>query len=548
LSPLGHTRHRTQISNPTPAGWFRKRQFCAHALLALLGLLLFSGPPVGSETNGKNILSVEGGSRNADFVGWLGQRRPTHCIFPVDGWDHGDIGGVGYDGYRQISLATNLAKRILSGEQLERIPPITGSGHQVRVDWRQLRRWNMAVSALPPGSVVLNEPPSFWQQSERYVLAIIFMLLAQTLVILAVLWQRASRIRTEAELRESQERFRLVSDTAPVMIWMSGADKLCNFFNRGWLEFTGRPVTAELGNGWAEGVHPEDLQSCLDTYLKAFDRREPFRMEYRLRRHDGEYRWIFDQAVPRFDAQGVFAGYIGSGIDVTERKLAEEAISTVSQKLTEAQEQERSRLARELHDDINQRLALLAVNLEGLKQGLPASAADLAQKIGEASQQIADVGEDIQALSHSLHSPKLELLGFVRAAASFCKEFSDLNKVEVDFGSQDVPGELPLEISLCLFRVLQEALQNATKHSGSHSFQVLIRGGEDEVELTVHDSGVGFEPEEAIKGRGLGLTSMRERLKAVDGQFLIDSQLQKGTTLYARVPVSSRSKSAREVA
>jgi PAS domain S-box-containing protein len=494
--------------------------------------------------------SVEDGWGNADFVGWLGQRRPTYCIFPVDCLDHGGIGGVGYDGDQQISLAADLAKRVLSGERPESIPPRTGSGHQVRVDWRQLRRWNIAVSALPPGSVVLNEPPSFWQQYGRYVLAIIFMLLAQTLVILAVLWQRASRIRirTEAELRESQERFRLVADTAPLMIWMSGPDKLCTFFNRGWLGYTGRPLAAELGNGWAEGVHPEDLRKCLDAYINAFDRREPFRMEYRLRRHDGEYRWIFDQGVPRFDARGVFAGYIGSGIDVTERKLAEEAISTVSQKLTEAQEQERSRLARELHDDINQRLALLAITLESLKHGLPASAADLAQKIGEASQQIADVGEDIQALSHSLHSPKLELLGFVRAAASFCNEFSELNKVEVDFGSQDVARELPLEISLCLFRVLQEALQNATKHSGSNRFQVLIRGGEDEVELTVQDSGIGFEPEEAIKGRGLGLTSMRERLKAVDGQLLIDSQPQKGTTLCARVPVSSRTKSAREVA
>jgi PAS domain S-box-containing protein len=120
------------------------------------------------------------------------------------------------------------------------------------------------------------------------------------------------RKQAEAALRETELRFRLVADTAPVLIWMSGPDKLCNYFNQPWLEFTGRPLEMELGNGWAEGVHPEDLEMCLDTYTRAFGRHEPFRMEYRLRRHDGEHRWVFDQGVPRFNFDGSFAGYIGS--------------------------------------------------------------------------------------------------------------------------------------------------------------------------------------------------------------------------------------------
>src|SRR5262249_31899699 len=119
------------------------------------------------------------------------------------------------------------------------------------------------------------------------------------------------RKRAETALHESEERFRLVANAAPVMIWMSGADRLCTYFNERWLEFTGRPVEAELGNGWAEGVHPEDLGGCLETYITAFDQHGPFRMEYRLRRKDGEYRWILDQGVPRFNADGTFAGYIG---------------------------------------------------------------------------------------------------------------------------------------------------------------------------------------------------------------------------------------------
>ncbi|HEX2930993.1 MAG TPA: PAS domain S-box protein, partial [Candidatus Binatia bacterium] len=132
------------------------------------------------------------------------------------------------------------------------------------------------------------------------------------------------RKRIEQALLESEERFRNMADSAPVMIWMAGTDKLCNYFNNAWLDFTGRSMALELGNGWAEGVHPDDFRSCLDTYMTAFDAREPFRMEYRLRRHDGEYRWIVDDGLPRYRPDQTFDGYIGSCLDITERKLAEE--------------------------------------------------------------------------------------------------------------------------------------------------------------------------------------------------------------------------------
>jgi PAS domain S-box-containing protein len=127
----------------------------------------------------------------------------------------------------------------------------------------------------------------------------------------------------EEALRESEARFRTVADVAPVMIWMSGPDKLCNFFNKGWLEFTGRSSEQEFGNGWAEGVHAEDLDHCLGAYGKAFDARETFTIEYRLRRKDGEYRWVLDSGTPRFDTAGAFVGYIGSCLDITERRQAE---------------------------------------------------------------------------------------------------------------------------------------------------------------------------------------------------------------------------------
>src|SRR5215471_10379662 len=143
---------------------------------------------------------------------------------------------------------------------------------------------------------------------------------------------------SEATLRESEQRFRIVADAAPVLIWMSGVDKLCTFFNKRWLEFTGRTLKQEMGNGWAEGVHREDLQKCLKTYTAAFDAREEFVMQYRLKRNDGEYRWISDEGVPRYDAQREFVGYIGSCVDVTELLKQQKALHQFEERVTLAAE------------------------------------------------------------------------------------------------------------------------------------------------------------------------------------------------------------------
>jgi diguanylate cyclase (GGDEF)-like protein/PAS domain S-box-containing protein len=129
------------------------------------------------------------------------------------------------------------------------------------------------------------------------------------------------------QLRESEHHFRTLANNASVLIWMSGTDKLCNYFNQVWLEFTGRSLDKETGNGWTEAVHPEDLQRSLAVYTQAFDQRQPFDMEYRLRRHDGEYRWLIDHGVPRYDIQGEFLGYVGSCLDITDRKQIEIDIS-----------------------------------------------------------------------------------------------------------------------------------------------------------------------------------------------------------------------------
>jgi PAS domain S-box-containing protein len=586
-------------------------------------------------------------------------------------------------------------------------------------------------------------------------------------------------------IRDNEDLFRLVVNTAPVLIWISGTDKLCTYFNEPWLDFTGRSMGEELGNGWAQGVHRDDLQRCIDTYNQAFDRREEFRMEYRLRRYDGEYRWILDIGVPRYDEDRSFAGYMGSCIDVTERKLAdevrfryaaimessddaimgldtngiitnwnkgaeqlygysakdaigrnisflspavfsgdwlsvldnvlkggvlrnyetmglrkdgarvevsltaspivdaagqivgvsgiahditerkraeetlreseekfrnvfrdagvgmvivspegyylaanrtfcdylgyteyelfgktvesitfpedwpafsqklgetlkkgrhfrwvekrclhksgrivytetsasvirnrqgdpqyfvaevldvtkrkeaEEALSGMTRKLVEAQEQERARIARELHDDISQRLAMLAIEIEQAQDHRSERPSGAPNRAQELSMRAKEISSDLQALSHELHSSKLDNFGVVAGMKSWCNEFGERQGMEIEFKSCGSPNSPPPEISLCVFRVLQEALHNAAKHSGVKRIDVQLREASGEIQLTVSDSGKGFDMATAMQSRGLGVTSMQERVRLVGGTIVINSKEPGGTTIHVRVP------------
>ena len=202
-------------------------------------------------------------------------------------------------------------------------------------------------------------------------------------------------------------------------------------------------------------------------------------------RCDGEYRWVVTAGVPRYNAGQSFVGYIGTSVDITERKRAEGILS--SQKLIEAHEEESRRIARELHDDINQQLAVVSMRLSYLKERPPASAAECQQEIGEISQKIADLAADVQRLSHRLHPAKLELLGLERAVVGFCEELSHRHGVTIDVHVENIPKTLPPDISLCLYRVLQEALQNLLQHSESRHAQVRLYGQVNTINLTVKD-------------------------------------------------------------
>jgi PAS domain S-box-containing protein len=345
------------------------------------------------------------------------------------------------------------------------------------------------------------------------------------------------RKHAEQILRESEERFRLVANTAPVLLWMSGPDKLCTFFNQCWLDFTGRPLEQELGNGWASGVHPEDLEHCMAIYSGAFEARAEFDMEYRLRRSDGKYRWIVDHGVPRFESDGTFCGYIGSCMDITDRKRTEDSLEELSGRLITAQEEERVRIARELHDDFSQRLALLGIGLGRLWKRRPESEEEERILVQKLWSQTKEITSDVHRLSHELHSSKLEYVGLAQTLKGLCEEISDKYRIQVEFTQRGVLSDIPKDIALCLFRICQESLSNVVKHSQAKQAQAELFSENNEVCLRITDSGLGFDLALRDANVGIGLIGMRERLRLVGGRLSVQSTPMRGTEILAEVPL-----------
>ncbi len=358
------------------------------------------------------------------------------------------------------------------------------------------------------------------------------------------------RKQMEEALRESEDKLRLLLDSTAEAIYGIDLEHRCTFCNPACLRTLGyEHIDQVLGKNTHDLIHHTRSDGTLFPV-------EECRVHGVTRTGEGvhaedEVFWRANGtsfpaeywSYPQRRGQQV-VGAVVAFLDITERKLADAALANVSRKLIEAQEQERARIGRELHDDIGQRLALLALQLQQLHEDtliLP----EVRSRMGEFQKQISEIATDIQSLSHELQSAKLQYLGIAGAMRSFCQEFGRQQKMEIDFKTHDLPSPLSPDISLCLFRVLQEALHNSAKHSGVRQFEVRLWGTSDEIHLTVKDSGAGFDREATKESRGLGLISMEERLKLVKGTLSINSQPKRGTTIHARVPLNSGSDSMR---
>jgi PAS domain S-box-containing protein len=348
------------------------------------------------------------------------------------------------------------------------------------------------------------------------------------------------RKRSEEALHQSEERFRLAAQAAKMYAyeWDVQTDTVVRseeYVNVLGYSYQEKELTREH---ILATIHPDDRALFIGSVDQLTPENSTSQVSYRVLHPDGPAVWLEKSARGFFDEQGKLLRMIGMVANITERKLAEAALASVSRRLIEAQEQERCRIARELHDDIGQRLAILAIKLAQFQQR-PPNSSELSSRIGELQKQTAEIAADLQSLSHELHSSRLQYLGIAAAMRGFCREFGEQQKVEIDCKIHDLPVPLSPDISLCFFRVLQEALHNSAKHSGVRHFEVELWGTADEIYLTVSDSGAGFDIDAAKASRGLGLISMAERLKLLNGTLSIESQLQRGTTIHARVPFSS---------
>ena len=347
----------------------------------------------------------------------------------------------------------------------------------------------------------------------------------------------------EQALRESGERLRLAVQAGRMFAysWDATSDVIQRSGES--MEVLGiGPDAAATGEAVSAMIHPDDRGKVEVAMAKLSIQNPILQTAYRIVRPDGKIIWIERNSRAYFDSDAKVTRMVGMVVDVTERKLAEEAVADMSRKLIESQEQERNRIGRELHDDINQRLAMLAIELEQLMENPHV----VGTRLQELREEVTEISIDVQALSHDLSSSKLEYLGAVAGMKSWCDEFAERQGMQIDC-RHDVQSTLPREIGLCLFRVLQEACHNIAKHSGVKRVEVEFSEGASEIQLTIRDLGKGFDLE-TVKHKGLGLTSMKERVRLVNGTITIDSRPRCGTSIHVRVPFHAAKNAAQATA
>lgn len=478
---------------------------------------------------------------------------------------------------------------------------------------------------------------------------------------------RLAELGSGEPVDETRDFYLNLFDEFPCPIWRSGVDAKCNYFNRAWLELTGRTMEQELGDGWAEGIHPDDLSRCLETYLAAFDARQAFEMEYRLRAHDGEYRSIFDFGRAFYDVNESFSGYVGVCFDVTEHRRAEESLTlfrslldrssdaievidpdtlrfldcnesacrslgysreeflslsvldidpevneasakavalemkrsgfamfesahrrkdgsifpvevnvkeiqlerayrlaivrditerrqarddmqTYARRLIEVHEEERQKIARELHDEIGQILTAMRLNVYSMKQVTEKQA--VVERAVETLSMIDQTLDRVRDLSLSLRPALLDDLGLAAALRWYLERYHDRTGIEPILTARDLENDdrLDRDLEIACFRIVQEGLTNTARHARAENVRITVARWKDALSLTIQDDGVGFDPAILLTrdggGATLGLRGMDERARALNGKFMIESAHSQGTTIRVSFPINAAEKTA----
>lgn len=339
-------------------------------------------------------------------------------------------------------------------------------------------------------------------------------------------------------LAEDRERLERLWATTNILPWEADAktwaftyvgdqaEKMLGFAAEMWSE----------PDFWTTHIHPDDRERAVAECAKHLQTADQYQVEYRMIAKDGRVVWIND-IVSVHRERGAVISLSGFMIDITEQKQAKDNMKLLAGRLITAQEEERKRIARDLHDDLNQRMALLSMELEQIGQMLTAKRDGIVERVKGLQKKAFRISTEIHRMSYTLHPSKLDYLGLVPALKSFCAEFAESRGVRVNFQQNGPCSPLPASVTLCLFRIAQEALQNAAKHSGESRFDVVLEQAEKKILLTVSDAGRGFDINQRKMTEGLGFISIRERLCLVKGSLEVHSQPLRGTRIFVSVPL-----------
>jgi PAS domain S-box-containing protein len=369
------------------------------------------------------------------------------------------------------------------------------------------------------------------------------------------------RKRAEERLRESEARFQGMADTAPVLIWMTGTDGLCNYFNKPWLEFTGRTMEQEVGTGWLEGVHPDDVQGCFDGFLPAYHARKPFSMEYRLKRADGEYRWVIESGIPRYTGGGQFAGYIGSNIDITELKRAEVQRQRLHQLEADLARINRvsmmGELAASLAHEIKQPIAAALTDAKSCLRWLRRDTPDVAEGCEAALRMITDATRATEVIDRvrSLYrrdTSDRELLDvneIIREMIILLHDKADPNSISIR--TELGPGLPPVKADrVQLQQVLMNLILNGIEAMKDAKGELTVtskRTGDGHLLISVSDSGIGLPTGEGnrifdaffttkAQGTGMGLSISRRIIESHGGALWASANTGRGATFQFTLP------------
>ena len=448
----------------------------------------------------------------------------------------GIVGGRLYQAELEGEESARIAIRVLRGESPTNFPPVIVAPLGPRYDHRELQRWNINEANLPKGSAVLFREATPWELYKWRIIAITFICVGQAVLIFLLLANLAKRRRAEQSLRENEGRMALAADAARLGMWIWDLRGNGSWFSERCGPLFGYAEDIEMTHEHLRArIHPEDRARRDAVIEQAIANGGRYALEYRVQLPDGKLRWFAGTGRVDRDAAGQPLRLRGVSIDITERKLAEDSAREVGGKLITAQEDERKRIARDLHDDLNQRLALLSVDADLL--GRIAKDAPAQTLIKGIASRVRELSTDVHKLSYQLHPAKLEQLGLVAATRSLCHEQSKFSNVAIDLLHDAIPHDLNNTTALCIYRIIQESLQNIGKHSQATCARVELRKEGSEIRLVVSDNGCGFDLTTVADHAGLGLVGIRERVRLARGRISFQSAPGEGTRIEVIVPI-----------